>query len=286
MPDKSFKVNIFDVEMIADTGAELTSFRDAIENASVETFQNRYKEVNGKGRRLENHAEQDGCFLLNFVSLEFAGPGRTRPDTATVPIGLAPEEYFSQEMSMLYDPEENLAFVESALGTMGTSSIVGYFKAFANTGTNYLLVPRLDNAAAARARRYQTIRRLKMRVAMGPVTSVDRDAGIDVLKAFGGEYDAGFLDLEIKAQRERGRTLSLEGIWRSINHILGDTNENNVTQLIVTGRENDDDRMVPIDLIQHREKRERWLHVDDTSRKVPHAERWNALIEIRRQFLA
>ena len=286
MPDKSFKVNIFDVQMTADAGAELTSFRDAIVNASGETFQDRHREVNGKGRRLENHAEQDGCFLLNFVSLEFAGPGRTRPDTATVPIGLAPEEYFSQEMSMLYDPEENLAFVESALGTMGASSIVGYFKEFANNGTNYLLVPKLDDEAGNRARRHQTIRRLKMRVAMGPVTEVDREAGIGVLKTFGEGYDAGFLDLEIKAQRERGRTLSLTGIWNSINHIIGDANENNVTQLIVTGRENDDDPLEPIDLIQHREKRERRLRVDDASRKVPHAERWNALIEIRRQFLA
>ena len=168
---------------------------------------------------------------------------------------------------------------------MGSSAIAHYFKEFANADTNYTLVPRLDDDAAARARNHQTIRKLKLRVAMGPVTDIDRAAGLSPIKAFGEGYGAGFIDIEIKAQRERGRTLSLASVWNSITPILGDDDENNVTQLIVTGRENDDDPLEVIDLIQHRERRARSLPVDDIARKVLHGVRWDALVEIRREFL-
>ncbi len=286
MPDKPFKINIYDIELTGEAGAGQIPFRNAIENACGETFGNRHREINGKGRRLDNHEEREGCFLLNFATLEFSGPGRTRPQAATVPIGLDPDEFFSQEMAMLYDPEIGLAFVESASGTLGASSIARYFKEFANSDTNYSLVPRLDQDAGARARRHQTIRSVVLRVSVGPITDVDIQSGFGVIKGFGEGYNAGFVDVAIKSQRERGRTLSLANIWNSINPVLGDADENNVTRLIVTGRENDDDPLEVIDLIQHREKRERLLHIDEGSRKVSHTDRWDALIEIHREFLA
>ena len=286
MPDKSFKVSIYEIELPGDKGSVLTPFSTAISNACALPLADRYKEVNGKGRRLEDDDQREGCYLLNFVTLEFAGPGRSAPATAAISINLAQDESFAHETAMLYDPDVELMFAESVQGGMGPGAIARYFREFANHGEEYSLIPRLDNEAAARARQHQTIRRLTMRVAMGPITESDRNAGIGVIKSFGDEYGAGTIDIEIKAQRERGRTLSISSIWNTITNILGDHDENNVTQLKVYGREHDDDALEDIDLLQHREKRERILPVDDQDRKISRDNRWDALLEIRREFLA
>ena len=285
MPEKTFRVNIYEVELTGNGGANQLPFDNAIEEACRQPFAQRYRIVNGRGRRLDNYEERDGCFLLNFVTGRYDGPGRTSPQDVVAPIPLGPDENFSYETAMLYDPAEQLAFVESSIGVIGPSAIAHYFGEFADPDTNYTLVPRFDQEAAERARNHQTIRKLKLRVSMGPVTDVDRAAGIGVLKAFGAQYGAGFIDIEIKSQRERGRTLLSPSVWNSITSIMGDDNENNVTQLIVTGRENDDDPLEAIDLIQHREQRIRSLLVHEVERKVLYGVRWDALVEIRREFL-
>lgn len=55
--------------------------------------------------------------------------------------------------------------------------------------------------------------------------------------------------------------------------------------MILRGREHDDDQIEAIDLLQHREKRETMLQVDDQTRKVPHGERWDALLKMRQEFI-
>lgn len=287
MPEKSFKVNIYDVEITGNNIDEPGnhSFHQAIDNAIARPLDRRYTEVSGKGRRLENHQKEEDYYLLNFVTSQFDGPGRTEPETAAIPIDLAPEESFAHEAAMLYAPKANLAFVESTLIGMGAGAIARYFDAFANNNENYSLTPRFDDEAATRARRQQTIRSLIIRVALGPVTSSDHDAGIGVIKAFADDFDAGSIDIEIKAQREKGRTLSFRRVWQAIMPYLGSEDTHNITQLKLKGREHDDDPIEIIDLIQHREKRERQLQVDSQTRKVPHTDRWNALVEIYREFL-
>ena len=286
MPDKSFKANIYDVEFRNPDIPGQTPFETAIQEARGCPLGERYVDMSPKGRRLENDDKRDGCYLLNFVTLEFAGPGRSTPETRAVSIDLNPRESFTHETAMLYDPETRLAFLESTSVGMREGAIADYFGRFVSSDTEYTLTPRLDDDAAAKARGFQTIRSIIMRVSMGPITKADRDAGIGVIKGFGEDYSAGYINIEIKAQRERGRTLSLRNIWRTIESLIGSENRSAVTQLKVEGRAHDDDPLEIIDLIQHREKRERTLSVDNTLRKVPHEDRWNALLEIHQEFLA
>ncbi len=285
MPDKSFNVNIYDLDPPDPYGPAQTPFDTAIQGACAQPLGDRYLIVSEKGRRLEHHDRWEGYYLLNFVTFEFAGPGRSAPETQAVPMGLQPDESFAHETAVLYDPETMLVFAESARGGMGPGAIASYFGRFANRQTDYQLIPRLDDEAGKRARRHQTIRSMTMRVAIGPVTEKDREAGIGVIKSFGDDYGAELVDIEIKASRARGRTLSLGNIWRTANSILNSSDTNNVAQLKIKGREHDDDPLETIDLLQHRERRERSLKVDDVSRKVPHELRWENLISIRQEFL-
>ena len=284
MPEKSFKVNIYKVEHPGNAYA-YTPFSVAIDNALSRPLGWRYMEIKSKGYRLENAVHKEGCYLLNFVTFEFFGPGRSDRETAAVRIDLGPDEDFAHHTAMLYDPELNIAIVESTQSSMRHGAIAQYFKSFSQPITKYLLIPTLDNDAGARARRYRTIRSLIMRVAMGPVTSADRDSGVGLIKGFGEGYDARSVDIEIKSELEIGRTLSLGSVWQTINSILSSDDDNTVTQLKVYGREHDDDDLEVIDLIQHRERRERMLPVDDIERNVPYENRWDALLEIRQEFI-
>ena len=285
MASKAFKVNIFSVELPDGGMFGLAPFSDTIDYTRGLSLSERYKEVNGKGRRLENSDMHDGCYLLNFVSLEFAGPGRANPLTAATPIDLDPDDSFAHETALLYDPGINLAFLESGQSVMGPGAIARYFREFTNPRVNYQLIPRLDEEAAARARRFQTIRSLSMRVNVGPVTEFDRNAGIGPMQAFGEGYEAETIEIVFKAARERRRSLSPKRVWQSINSFFDNSDNNRVMKLELYGREHDDDTFEPIDLIQHRERRTRTLDIDDATRKVPHQARWDALNEIRREFM-
>lgn len=190
MPYKSFKVNIYHIEAHDTDRTASVSFSEAIKNAAAQQINGRHKVVGDKGRRLENYREDANYYLLNFTTSEFSGPSRTEPTSEATPFYLSPNEYFAHENAMLYDPEANLAFLESTLNGMRAGAIADYFKEFANRNESYTLIPQLDAEAAARARRYQTIRSVKLRVAMGPITGADREAGIGPIKGFGEKTTA------------------------------------------------------------------------------------------------
>lgn len=283
MPEKRFRVNIYEVGF-PDEASFGPPFSEAVDNAIAQPFALLYRDANEKGRRLEHSERRDGVYLLNFATFEFTGPGRSSPVTPVQPIDLDADEFFAHDTAMLYDPSEGLAFVESTQGGMGPGAIARYFEAFASERTKYQLLPRLDDEAAARARRHQTIRDLTIRVGMGPVTSADHAAGTGTLKAFGEGFGAGQIDISIKSLREKNHSLILDQVWETITSIIGSGGDHTVTQLKVTGREHDDEGYEIIDLFQHREKRDRMLSVDPTARKVPHTERWDALLSIRQEF--
>ncbi len=285
MPYKSFKVNIYDIEAQNTDRTESDSFSGAIENAIAQQLDGRYKDVSGKGRRLEHYRKEEACYLLNFTTFEFAGPGRTDTTSAAVPIGLDSNEFFAHETAMLYDPNANLAFVESTQSGMRNKAIALYFEEFSNRNEHYNLIPRLDNEAAAKARGYQNIHSVNLQVAIGQITGVDRDEGIGVIHSLGADYGADIIDIEIKVGRGKGRTLFPPKVRQAISNVLGSADSNNVKRMTLKGREHDDAPLEIIDLLQHKEKRETSLQVDDQTRKVSHEKRWDALIEIRQEFL-
>ena len=286
MPTKLFKVNIYDVETTYTGTNQPTELRDAIRTADVQLLGDREKNINGKIRRLDHSQQRDDMFLLNFVTFQYSGPGRVRRQQPTAAIALRPDESFAPETAMLYDHSSNLALVESAQGSMGPSAIVRYFEEFADRGTTYTMIPRVDNDAAARARRHQTIRNLKMRVALGPITDLDREAGIDPVKAFGTGYGAGYINIEMQVERARDRSLTLETVQKLISHFTsGMTGLPQITQLRVTGREHDDEPLELIDLVQHRQRNQLVLAIDDTTRQIHYSTRWDALLRTHQKFL-
>ena len=285
MPSKMFKINVYDVIVEHEGNEPETTFENAITEARGKSLADREKNVRGKRRRLDDCLERNGHFLLNLINFEYAGSGRVRRGQPSQNIPLRADESFAPETAMLYDPLTHLAFVEASSGGTTAGAIAGYFGEFAIAGTDYSLLPRVDNSAAARARRHRIIRKLTMRVALGPITTDDRAAGIGPIKSFGRDYGAGTMDVELNSERPRDRSLLLATASDLISRFTGgDRGIPQIQKLRVTGKEHDDDVLEVIDLVQHREKRQLTLEIDSTSRKIPIQTRWDALASARRNF--
>ena len=289
MPEKPFTVNIYQVVVKNDDEQQLrlvdNSFDAAIAAACTSSFDDKTHDVNGKICRLENEDRQKDCCLLNFATGAFDGPGHFRQTTQVVPFGLQQDESFAHETAMLYDPEDNLVFLESSQRGMSRVTIARYFMKFALSKTNYELIPVLDNEAASRARHYKTIRSLTIGVALPAFTKTDREEGVGVIQAVGEHFGADFIEMKIEAEPKRN-TLFVDKFWETVDFIRGHDESDSISTLTIDGREFDEDDFALIDLIQHREKRTRILQVDNVERKVPHVNRWQALVQIRKEFLS
>ena len=289
MPEKPFKVNVYKVVVENDDENQLrlvdNSLDEAISAACASSLNDKNRRANEKRCRLEHDSRQDHCFLLNFAVAAFDGPGHFRHETQVVPFGLQEGEAFAHETAMLYDPENKLVLLESSQRGMTRVSVARYFMTFALPKTRFELVPVLDDEAASRARRYKTVRSLSMKVALPAFTNVDRDAGVGAIQALGERFGAGSIDLTINAEPKR-KSLFLDKLWEATDFILGQGDSESISNLTIDGREFDEDSFSVIDLIQHREKRTRMLEVDSKERKVPHTERWSALVQIRKEFLS
>ena len=286
MPTKNFRVNVYHVELAEDDDNTPTPFPEAVLNASRESLAEREKKIGGKGRRLDDWHLIGDVLSLHLVTFQYEGDGRVREGQPTSAFVMAPDEHFAPETAMLYDAANDLAFVESGKGSMGSATIARYFEKFADKGTFYTLTPVADQTAAARARNHTTIRKLKMGMFLGPITDTDREAGIDPVKAFAADYGAERITIEISSGRSRDRSLGQQAVRNLIDLFTRSASQMPpLTKLEVTGREHDDEPLEIIDLLQQRERHQSTLEIDNGSRKVPHETRWRALRGIRNNLL-
>ena len=284
MPEKNFRVRVYEIEYDSDTrDPERDLFLDAIAAAEAADVAQRTKEVGGRLRRLEHHRDEGGVRLLNFVTAEYSGPGRTEPLKPTEAINLAPEEFFSYETAMAYNPDSGLLLLESGVIGMRPSSVAGYFREF-DTTTYFQLRLKIDPEASAKARRFQEINKVTARVSMGPASISDTEAGVGVIRSLGSEYGAKSMDLVLTVGRERKNSLEIGKVRPWIERVLGPREDTNIEQLKVRGREHEDETMDEIDLLLQPIQSERVLPVDSGMRNVPHEVRWNALMEMLREI--
>ena len=285
MADKTFRVQIFQVDIPDDAPPNQISFENAILRAGSLPLDERERHIDPKDRRLEDINEAGGIFLLNFTTFNYPGPGRVKSGVQSSSFSLAADEFFAFETALLYDSQRRTMFLETGLGGMGAGATAKYFAGFAGKGAAYDMTPLLDPEASARARRCRQFRKVDMRVVVGPANDSDRDGGLGVIAAFGDDFDARVVDVSMNVGPDRTGSLLPERVRDLVDRVVGH-DDCDITKLRVRGRENDDDPFEVIDLLQHREKRERTLLVDPNSRKIPVGDRWSALRDIHRDYYA
>lgn len=281
MPEKAFKARLHDVivDDVAITALSDDAFELAIETVGALDLSARWMELRDRPRRLENYEKRGRLHLMNFMTAEFAGPGKTGDSTPVAPMGLESNEYYAHETAALYDPQQGIVLLESGVGGMGPGAIKMYFRNFANR-CDVTLSPRVDGDASVRARRFQQFRSLQLRVSMGPATARDTEMGTGTLQGLGKHFHAQQIDVIVKAGRTKSDSLAINMIRSVIDNVVNRRDETHIQGCKVYGHEHEDDPYELIDLIAQPIKNEWRLPIDPDTRKVSHNHKWDALVKI------
>ena len=286
MPYRKFRVNIFEVETEQRLNAIETPFTDAVIAAHQAPFTGQQTLILNRNRLLQERDYQQDCYLFNFITSQFEGPGRIAPAQPSTAMGLQPQENFAHQTAALYDPALELILIESSTIGMRAGALARYFKEFARPGNEYLLTPRLDEDATERALRYQTIRYVEVETSSAPIRNPELANDLGVVKTLADGIGGSKVRVKISVDGPRHRTLGVAGVRDLVRRILGRYQDERVSKLILYGRSHDDEAMDPIDLIQHTEKYDRELLIDDNLRTINHATRWQAMLDIRNDLAA
>ena len=286
MPERAFTVNVYRVATKDDEdGDQLrleidSSLSDAIDTAYTASVDDRISVLNQKKHRLEHWERRQDCYLINFVTGAFDGPGSFSQTKEVKHFGLQEDEDFAYETAMLYDPENHYVFLEFSQRGMRSTTITRYFQKFM-LSDKCILIPVVDEDAPDRARKFKTIRGLSLKAYLPEFSHEDREAGVSAIQGVGDGFGAEIIDIRLESRRDG--SLNLTKIWATIDDLRSQLDGLDI--LRVTGREDPWDDYSPIDLIQHREKRTHQLIIDDIERKVPYGDRWDALMKTRKEFL-
>ena len=235
-----------------------------------------------KDRRLEAISQEGDNTLMNFTTLTYYGPGRIKSGEESRSFELEDDEFHGNETAMLYDAQRHYLFLEAGQGGMAAGATARYSAGFVGRSAAYDMIPVPGPDAAARARRCRQFRKLEMRVALGQVGELDRQAGLGANAAFSEELGAGVVDISVNVGPARPGSLLPECVRALFDRIGRDGDA--VKKMQVSAGENDGDPLEVIDLLQHRERREHVLGVDPESRKVPIDDRWAALRDIHADY--
>lgn len=291
MTYKKFRANIFYVRVPEDAPPGHLPFAAAIRKVAKMPLAKREMYIEPKRRRLEQVKETAGVFLMNFMTFNYPGPGRIETGQKSQSFNLKSNQYFAAETAVLYDPDESVAFIESSPGGMSSGPMAKYLAAFAGGKSVYMMDPVVDEDASARARRFRSIRKIEVRASLGQPGRADRKAGHDVTAALRdlASYKDGFgarvVDIVMHVGPDRKGSLLIAPIQQLVSSVTGSA-ENDIQRLRVHGRENEEDAIEMIDVLQQRERRERNLLVDPVERKILIDVRWDALLDIHKDFYA
>ena len=288
---EKFRAHIYGVEKGSVISGEERSanLRNTMAYVWAQAPQDRVFTIGGLEYRLEHFKEKPGLCFLNFVLLQFSGPGRAALDQPITDFNLNPNDRFAYQTSMLYDYQRELAFIQAGRPGMTAKAIGDYLTSYVwESGLYYQFNPILDHNARARALQNFVIRTLEMRVAIVDFTQEDRDWGLSLgqVMNWGEEYGARHMDIKMSIGRGKG-SLTAAKVRELARTALGTLEPNHELETLkFTGRDTVDEKTEVIDLLQHREHRDLELQVDPKFRTIPYEVRWSALESIRHDFLA
>ena len=290
MADK-FKANIYGVEKgsVIDGEERFANLRATMAHIWAQPPQERVFPIGGLAYRLEHFRETPGLCLLNFVLLQFSGPGRAALGRPVTDFNLNSDDRFAYQTAMLYDYHHELAFIQAGRPGMTAKAISDYLTSYVwESGLYFQFNPALDQNARDRALQNFVIRAVEMRVAIRDFTQEDRDLGLSLNQVmdWGGDYGARHIDIKMSIGRGKGSlaTAKVRELARRALEALEPKHE--LETLKFSGRDSVDENTKVIDLLQHKEHRELELQVDPRYRTIPHEVRWRALESIRHDYLA
>lgn len=284
--NQEFRVRLYEASRHGNRGS--SPFGDAVHESCLMNAGGRRVAVNRVERVLRDVDWRDDCYLLNFITSRYDGPGRISGATLGMPMGLTAEEYFAYEQSMLYDPEANLVILESVRIGMRYQGIAKFFSNFLPEGSqgNIRLMPRLDQEAIDKILNHREITKLECELVIPPIRNPALTEKLGLIDSVGrGFGGVGKIAVVVYAEKQQTRASFLQTAKDFVRGYLDKAEDLDVSRLTVQGKGDDDDNLKLIDLIAQPVTYKRLLPIDGTIRTINHEDRWRALLDIRQMEL-
>ena len=282
---KRFTIHVYRVDESA-SGSVQVPFGDVLKTAYEKSWSEEAKLIAKKPRRVNNFEQRGDVLLLNFVTMSYSGPAVTRDQEPIYELDLGDDEFFANQIAMLYDPQRRLVFLESSRG-LTPNVITRYLASFTNKTTSYDMVAVADPSIVARAMRYSTLHRFELAVDFSLLDESARMEGLGLMAglAEGLDGSTATVQISVSAHSSAGDSKTASFIRRAINTFGRQDQKPAVKKLKAWGKLGPSDPVTPIDLVQDRAEHTRTLRVV-SKHGVPLADRWDALIDYRNHYIS
>ncbi len=251
--------------------------------------EHRAAEVQGSTMKLEEvQVDQHGVWRLDFTKFRLYGPGRASLSRPIAAFELEEDESFGEETAAVFWPKTGYMMIQYNHHGPRFAAIESYFHQFsialraqqaaapAAESTGFGVVPVLRPDSAVRLERMRILSKIEFTVFVPGALAMESQTrpSLNSLLDNTVVQSAQNVTIEVSAGRNRGAALVLEPAKQLINDLLGVRDE--VSQLRVTGQQDEDAPREPIDLLEARLQADIPL-VRGPDHRYGRAERWAAL---------
>lgn len=196
-------------------------------------------------------------WLMDFAKLRFdGGPGRASIKKPTRSFDLEAGEGFSEETAILYHPASRYILVQYNHFGPRPTTIADYLSVFDHKAVySYEFRIKLRNDAMARLEKKKLFTRLEIKVAPANLSDTFRAKNVALSQAlqyqldnFGGDV----ITIEVGLDRHTKSSLKLKEWMKSIRRLASEDRDA-IKHLEVSGRNDEYERIEPIDLLAEKE---------------------------------
>lgn len=277
---KPFRMHLYKLV----TGEKSKTLDEVIRLAMMMPLESRTRNVGSQSYRLEEvfePTEKEQYWILDFTKFRFeGGPGKASVLTPVESFAMKGGYAFAEETAVLYDHINGWLVVQYNHNGPRSQAISDYLSSFDIQSPNeFIFRIQLNIGAQARLANKKFFTKLHIRVAPDRLSKSYREANVSLVtalesqtKAFGGDI----VTVEVGLERDSNKSLQIKK-WIPSFLTMVDQEPDAVTSLTISGKDDLEYNIDPVDLISERlELVIKDLPLDDGLR-YPQEARYNAL---------
>ncbi|MGE3548980.1 MAG: DUF6731 family protein [Geobacter sp.] len=179
-------------------------------------------------------------------------PDKMKLTGETEPIELEDDQGLGEVTSFLFNPALNLLVLLRNRYAVTATGFAHYFQNKGAIHGELILDPILEAAALQKLARMGVVKKFELGIAAPGNAQIYQDIGLrpqSVLELMDAAPKVS-IDIKFMMDRDRDRTFSVANVRRIVGNLLGQNSNNEITKLVVSGKDNPDDPRQVVDLLE------------------------------------
>lgn len=243
----------FDFYQIRLPQTEQRSFEAILNEINVLQGEQRVFDTGQYPIRLQTVTQRGGYYIGDIAKIRMNDiPDKMKLSGETEPIELEDDQGLGEITSFIFNPALNVLVL---LRNRYAVTATGYAHYFQNKGTVHgelIMDPILETSALQKLARMGIVKKFELSVAAPGNAQIYQNIGLRpqaVLELMDAAPKAS-IDITLMMDRDRDRTFSVANVRRIVTSLLGQNQHNEITRLVVSGKDNPDEPRQVVDLLE------------------------------------